>query len=131
MENEILVLKKSHVKGFAELIDEAYDFKKMNNKVVGAAIEAFDGKGAEIALNFGNKRISALIPDEYKDELHTAFDDVLDGDNDYTEAIENAIEIVDQLKDKLEVKPWVKATIDSLLELVKVALLFLQEKKAN
>lgn len=132
MENVLLVLNENHVKGFANLIDEAFDFKELiPNRVIGGAVEAFDNKGAQIALNFGNKRASVYIPDDIKDELHAAFDDVLDGDGDYKIAIDNALSIIDQLADKLDVKDWVQASIDGLIDLIRLALHFLLEKKQN
>lgn len=124
MRNTIDLLLERHIKWGASEFDEAFDFKEIiKNKVAGIAVETFDGKAAEIALNFGNKRVSQYIQDEYKDEIHTALDDIMDEDNDYTVAVNNAIEIIDQLKDKLEMKPFIKSITDSLLEMMKAAIL--------
>ena len=126
MSNEILLLNENHVKWLADKFDEAFEFDKMlKNKFVGKIIEGVDNKAAQITLNFGNKRCSQYIPDEYKDELHLALNDVMDGDNDYTVAVENVIKVIDELKDKLNVSDFVKALIDSTLELIKAGVLVL------
>lgn len=124
MENTIDLLLKEHVKWLANEFDEAFDFKEIiKNKVAGIAVESFDGKAAEIALNFGNNRVSQYIPDEYKDEIHAALADIMNGDNNYSLAVSNAIDIIDQLKDKLTMQPFVKSITDSLLEMIKAAVL--------
>ncbi len=131
MENTIDLLKKEHVKWLGNEFDEAFDFKEIiKNKVAGIAVESFDGKAAEIALNFSNNRVSKYIPDEYKDEIHLALDDIINGDNDYTIAVTNFIDIIEQLKDKLKMKPYIKSITDSLLEMIKAAvLIFLDRNK--
>ena len=130
MENTIELLKKEHIDWLANKFDEAFDFQEIiSNKFIGTAIEAVDKKGASITLGFGNKRASIYIPDEYKDEIHLALDDIMDEDDNYSIAISNGIEILDQLKDKLTVSPFIKAIINSLLEMVKAAILIYLENK--
>lgn len=122
--NEKLLLTDDLIDQLAKKLDDAFDLKELiKNKVIGVAAEALDGKAAKMALNFSNIRVSQYIPDEYKDEFQLALVDVLDGDKDYTVAINNAIDIIDQLKDKLNVSDFVKSMIDSFLEMVKAAIL--------
>lgn len=128
--NEKLLLTDELIDLLSGKFDDAYDFKEMiKNKLVGVAVEAVDKKVAKIALNFSNIRVSPYIPDEYKDEFQLALADVTDGDKDYTVAVTNAIEVIDQLKDKLDLSPFLTSLLDSLLEMVKAGLLVILEPK--
>lgn len=128
--NEKLLLTDNLIDSLSSKIDEAFNMKEIiKNPIIGAAAEALDGKISKMVLNFSNVRVSQYIPDEYKDEIQLALTDVLDGDNDYSVAISNAIEVIDQLKDKLKVSDFVKSMIDSFLEIIKAALLVILDKK--
>jgi len=128
--NEQLLLTDELISLIAKKFDEKFDFQEIiPNKIVGAATEALDNRVAIIVLNFSNVRVSQYIPDEYKDEVQLALEDVFDGDNNYKVAIENAIEIIDQLKDKLNVSDFYKSMIDSFLELIKAGILILLDKE--
>ena len=130
MENEILLLKKTHIDWISEKLDDAFDFKEIiKNKIVGSIVESLDKRGAKIALDFSNIRVSQYIPDEYKDEIHKILDDIIDEDGFYTDSVNEAIALLNQLSDKIEIKPFIKSIIESLLELIKASLLILIEKK--
>lgn len=132
MENTILLLKENHIDFFAENLDDAFDFKEIiKNKVAGALVEAFDEKGAKITLNFSNVRVSQYIPDEYKDEIHAILDDIVDDDGDYKESVEIAINLLNQLSEKIEMKPLVKSILQSLLSLIEAALIMALENKGD
>lgn len=128
--NEKLLLTDELIDLMAKKFDEKFNFQELiKNKIVGAAVEALDSKAAKITLNFSNVRVSQYIPDEYKDEIQLALNDVFDGDKDYKVAIENAIEIIDQLKEKLNVSEFIKSMIDSFLEMIKAAILVILDKE--
>jgi hypothetical protein len=123
MENELRLLTETQIDWLAKYLDDAFDFNEIiKNKIAGIAVEALDSKLFKISLNFADAKASPFIPDEYKDELSLAIDDVMDGDHDFKVAVDNAIKVIDELKEKLDVKPWVKNIIDSSLELIKAAI---------
>lgn len=131
-ENTILLLTDDHIDWFAQKFDDKFDFTKIiKNKFVGNIAEALDKKAAKISLNFFNVRVSPYIPDEYKDEVHAALNDVTDDDGKYDDALTNALDILDQLKDKLKVADWIKSLIDSLIDMLKAVLLSLMNTKED
>ena len=128
-ENTILLFNDDHIKWGYKTLDDAFDFKEIiKNKLVGAIVEGVDGPAWRISLNTLNKAVSPYIPDEYKDEVHAALDDVIDGDDDYTEAIANAFEILEQLKDKINAPEWVLSTLDAVIALMEAGLNVLLNK---
>lgn len=129
MANTILLLTDEHIAWGVETLDELLPFKEwIKNPVVGAAVEGIDGPVLKLTLKGINSKVSPFVPDEYKDEIHAALDDVIDGDDNYAEAIENALDILDDLKDKLDAAPWVLSLIDALIDIVKAVLLTLLDK---
>lgn len=122
--NELLLLTEAQINWAAKSFDERFDFTEIiKNKIVGMAAEAIDTKVPKWMLGILNAKVSPFVPDEIKDELQAALDDVIDGDKDFTVAVENAIEVIDQLKEKLNVEAWIKALIDTILDLLKAILL--------
>lgn len=122
------LLTEEQISKIAKLADDQYDFKKMKNKFVGSIIEAVDDDAARITLRFFNNRVSGFIPDEYKDEIQVAIDDVLDGDADYSQAIVSVVDIAQSLQYKMDAPPFVKSLTSSFILLIESALLALNEK---
>lgn len=128
-ENTILLLQPAHIKWGVEKLDELLNFKEwIKNPLVAGAAEMIDGSALDLSLNGINKKVSPLIPDEYKDEIHAALDDVIDSDEDYEDAVSAAIDVLDELKDKLKASPFVLKLIDALLDVIEAVLLSLLEK---
>lgn len=132
MANTLPLFRDSDLEWGATTLDEILDFKSIfKNALVGTAAEALDYKVFKMTLTGLNNKVSEFIPDEYKDELYLAMDDVTRGDRPgYVDALGHAIDVIDQLKDKLNVSPFVKNLLDALLELVKAGIGFLINKKS-
>ena len=129
-ENTILLFTDEHVKKGAKALDDAFDFKEIiKNKVAGALVEGVDGIAWKVSLNTLNRAVSPYVPDEYKDEVHAALDDVFDGDSDYTVAISNAFDILEQLKDRIKAPEWVLSTLSAVIALVEAGLNALLNKE--
>lgn len=129
--NSLPIFLESHIEWGSVLLDNVVDCKALfkNRPLLGAGAEALDGKMFKMTLNAINENVSPYVPDEYKDEIHAAMNDVIDGDRDYEVAIDNAMDVLSQLKDKLNVPSWVKKMINGLIELVESALEVYLEKK--
>ena len=127
-----LLLTKDHVSKVAKLLDELADWNEIiKNPLLGAMAEAGDGPTYRFTLTQLNVFVSSKIPDEYEvhlPALHAALDDVLDGDDDYGDAIDNAVELIDDILDDLALTPWLEAMVNGVLELVKAVLHYLDEK---
>jgi non-homologous end joining protein Ku len=131
-ENTLLLLQENHIEWGATKADEMLDFKEIiKNVFVGTAAEALDYRVFKMVLAAINTKVSPFIPDEYKDEVWLALDDVIDGDSDYKDAITEAIEVLSQLKDKLTLPEWVNKLLDTLLDLMKASLEFLLKQKTE
>ena len=128
-----LLLTKENVTLISKKLDEAFDFNEIiKNPLVGGALEAGDGPLWRFVLTQLNVAVSAKIPDTYEgyvDELNEAIADVFDGDEDYADAIDNALEIVDGIITAFAMAPWLESSVTALLELVKVVLHYLDERE--
>jgi hypothetical protein len=114
----MLLLTKEQTKLLSEKLDNSLTFDEWVKGLFGKALEALDGPVSLLVLNGLNNKISDHIPDDYKLKVQAAFDDVFDGDQDYDEAIENAISILNELKDLLNVSDEVKYWIDAALNML-------------
>ena len=116
----------------AKLLDELADWNEIiKNPLLGAMAESGDGPTYRFTLTQLNVFVSSKIPDEYEvhlPALHAALDDVLDGDDDYGDAIDNAVELIDDILDDLALTPWLEAMVNGVLELVKAVLHYLDDK---
>ena len=123
--NTIMLFLDNHIKWGSGLIDDSIDFKELiKNPFFGVGAEMLDGPLSKVLLGGFNKKVSPYVPDEFKDEIHAVLDDVIDGDDNYQAAISNAIDILDQLKDKIpNLHPLLKTVLDSIIDLMKIALL--------
>lgn len=131
-ENTLLLLRDKDIDWGAQALDDAFAWKEIvKNPVWGAILEGADKPAGKISLNFLNKRVSPFIPDEYKDEVHIALDDVQDGDENYEEAISQAFVILSDLTDKFNVSDFVAGMIDALIGLLKSILIVWAEKKSQ
>lgn len=136
-ENVLPLITDKQIDKGATLLDNLADFTKVfKNKIIGAGAELLDGKAFKLALSGINNLVSKYIPDEFKDEFQVAFDDVLDGDKDFTTAADQFFIVADQLIDKLQtgkVKPYVisgaKVIIEMISTFVNMTLENLAEKK--
>jgi hypothetical protein len=116
-----LIVDKQIDKG-ATLLDNLVDFTKVfKNKILGSGAELLDGKAFKLALSGINNLVSKYIPDEFKDEFQVAFDDVLDGDKDFTKAADQFFIVANQLISKLQankVKPYVISGAKVIIEMI-------------
>lgn len=124
-ENTLVLFREKDIEWFAKEFDEKFDFKEIIKKpaFVGIIAEAMDKKIATISLGFANNYASKYIPDEFKDEIYAAFDDIEDGDKDYSEACNNAIKILTDLIGKIDMPDWIESLVISAIEFAKTILL--------
>jgi hypothetical protein len=122
-ENVLPLITDKQIDKGATLLDNLVDFTKVfKNKIMGAGAELLDGKAFKLALSGINNLVSKHIPDEFKDEFQVAFDDVLDGDKDFTEASDQFFIVGEQLISKLQeknVKPYVISGAKVIIEMIK------------
>ena len=123
-ENKILLFKDTHIKWGAKTFDDGIDFTEVfKNKLAGKIAEKADKFVAEKTLNGLNNIVSPYISDEYKDEIHLALDDVIDGDKDYEVAINQAEAIILQLTAKINIQSKLLNNLfDALISMVLAAL---------
>ena len=114
----MLLLTKEQTKLLSGKLDDSLTFDEWVKGLFGKALEALDGPVSLLVLNGLNNKISDHIPDDYKLKVQAAFDDVFDEDQDYDVAIENAIEILNDLKDLLNVSDEIKYWIDAALNML-------------
>ena len=122
--NVVPLFKPTHIEWAAQRVDDEVDFKELiKNKVVGAIAEGLDKKAVEITLLALNAKVSQYVPDDYKDNIHSALDDVIDGDGDYTEAVNEALDLLGEILDDVNVNDTVNTILSALIELLRVGLL--------
>ena len=127
--NELLLFKDEHIDWAANKFGDAIDWKELlKNKVLGTAAEAVEVPAAKLVLKGLNAKVSPFIPDEYKDEIWEVLDDVVDDDGDYTNAVNAALDILDEVLDNVELNPTVKTILEALIALLRVGVVSLLEK---
>ena len=113
---ETKLLLKSHVNWAADRVDDIIDSKNI-------IVEAVDRPAAKIIINLLNDKVSPLIPDEIKLELHESLDAVVA--EDYDTAADEAFDVVEQLVEITGLSESVKQILIALISLIKAALLTL------
>jgi di/tripeptidase len=118
-------LLPAHIEWAARKFDDAIDFKELvKNKLAGALLEGADYGAALITLKLLNAKVSQLeVLDPYKEELHVALNDVIDGDGKYTVAIDSALDILDEIVDQYVGNDTAESILKTIIELLRIGLL--------
>lgn len=119
--NVLPLLRPQDIKWGSAKLDGLKDFKNV-------FVEAADGPFAHILLSYGSKLASPHIADEFKDDIYAVLDQV--EENDSSEAVQKAIDLVDALVQSLvHLSPGVKEIVSSVLSMLKGILLTLLPPK--
>ena len=120
-ENKLLLLLDSHIDFASEKLDALKDFKNI-------VWETLDGHLIKMGLKQLNKAVSPYVPDEYKPDIHEALTAIVN--EDYGEAAENGIEVLElALENMKKLPPVVKEIASGLLEIIKATVVALIEDK--
>lgn len=125
-ENVLDLLREKDITWGADTLDNAINFKEVFEKrpIIGAAAEKFDNTAFKMTLTGLNNLASGYVPDEYKDEIQLALDDVQDGDKDYTEAGKQVFDICGQINEKMDSEDTIPDVASKVVKLVLTSIEF-------
>ena len=127
-DNTILLITDEQIDWLAKFADDAMPIDEwVKRPILGKILEAGDGPIIRAVLNGVNNLASPHIPDGLKDNFQVALDDVIDGDKDYSEAIDQIDVIGGEILDMTQLSAKVKGAIKTALGIVEIVLGFLAE----